>query len=183
MADTENQTPSPATEPKPTDAPWGNDFDAERAWKLVTNLRTELADIKTENGTLKSERQARQDEGKDDVTKLQERLQAAEKVAKDSERALYLERVLRKHPTLEDFADLLTGENEEEITAKAERLAAIGKPKEPADGEKPPAEEGAPPAAEAAELPGKPEPALTPGHGGGESTPFDPAAIAKAARQ
>jgi FtsZ-binding cell division protein ZapB len=181
MAETENEQPKPAEE-KP-ETPWGNDFDPERAWKLVTNLRTELAELKTENGTLKTERQARKDDGKDDLTKLQERLQAAEKAAKDSERALYLERVLRKHPALEDFADLLTGENEEEISAKADRLAAIGKPKEPADGEKPPAEIGEQKPAEEAELPGKPEPALTPGHGGAETTPFDPAAIAKAARQ
>lgn len=181
MADTEN-TNTPATPEKPAETPWGADFDPERAWKLVQNLRTERDALKTERDTLKSKSQALEDDGKTELQKLQDRAEAAEKAAKEAARELSVQKVLRKHPELEDFADLLSGDNEEEIAAKAERLAAIGKPKEPAD---PPADPPAgeqPPAGEP-ELPGKPTPSLTPGHGGEENAPFDPVAIAKAARR
>ncbi|KUM41205.1 hypothetical protein [Arthrobacter sp. EPSL27] len=180
MADTENQTPA-ATDAKPDaeKTPWGADFDAERAWKLVQNLRAEVTDLKQKNSTYESERQAREDEGKSELQKLQDRLQAAEQKAKEAARDLNLQKVLRKHPELEDFADLLTGETEEELFAKAERLAAIGKPKEPAEGEQKDGEQKP----DAPELPAKPTPNLTPGHGGDDSTPFDPTAIALAARQ
>lgn len=175
MADTEN-TETTATEQKPAaETPWGEDFDAERAWKLVQNLRSERDDLKKKNTTYESERQAREDEGKSELQKLQDRAVAAEKAAKDAARELSLQKVLRKHPELEDFADLLTGDTEEELFAKADRLAAIGKPKEPAEDEQK--------ADEQPELPGKPTPNLTPGHGGEETTPFDPTAIALAARK
>lgn len=182
MADTENQNPAPADKQEGEKAPWGDDFDAERAWKLVQNLRAENATLKTENGTLKSERQAREDEGKTELQRLQDRLAAAEQTAKEKERELSLAKVLRKYPELEEFSDLLTGDTEEELAAKAERLAAIGKGKAKdeddaskgdADGQKP----------DTPELPGKPQPNLTPGHGGEDSTPFDPTAIALAARK
>ncbi|QNO12667.1 scaffolding protein [Arthrobacter phage Snek] len=178
MADTENtSTEKTDAEGAKTEAPWGADFDAERAWKLIQNLRTERDAIKTERDTLKSERQAREDEGKTELQKLQDRLDAAEKAAKDSARELALQKVLRKHPELEDFTDLLSGDTEEELLAKAERLAAIGA-KKGDEGEKPPAADGE----DGDDIPGKPKPSLTPGHGGGSAEEFDPVAIAKAAR-
>ncbi|UYL87611.1 scaffolding protein [Arthrobacter phage VResidence] len=180
MADTENtQTPAPEAKPEGEKAPWGDDFDAERAWKLVQNLRAERDDLKKKNTAYESERQAREDEGKSELQKLQDRLDAAERTAKEKERELSLAKVLRKHPELEEFADLLTGDTEEELAAKAERLAAIGKPKDGGDGENKDGEQKP----DAPELPAKPTPNLTPGHGGDESTPFDPTAIALAARQ
>ncbi|WNN93962.1 scaffolding protein [Arthrobacter phage Nitro] len=180
MADTENQNPAPADKPEGEKAPWGDDFDAERAWKLVQNLRTENADLKKKNTAYETERQSREDEGKTELQKLQDRLDAAERTAKEKERELSLAKVLRKHPELEEFADLLTGDTEEELAAKAERLAAIGKGK---------AKEGDDDAQkgdekpDTTELPGKPQPNLTPGHGGEDTTPFDPTAIALAARK
>ncbi|QXO14540.1 scaffolding protein [Arthrobacter phage Kaylissa] len=179
MADTENQNPAPADKQEGDKAPWGDDFDAERAWKLVQNLRTEVATLKTENGTMKTKLQASEDEGKTELQKLQERLAAAEQTAKEKERELSLAKVLRKHPELEEFADLLTGDTEEELAAKAERLAAIGKGKKDEDD----ADKGDDQKPDAPELPGKPQPNLTPGHGGEDSTPFDPTAIALAARK
>lgn len=183
MADTEN-TQTPAAEAEK--APWGDNFDAERAWKLVQNLRAEVAVIKADRDTVKGERdslksksQALEDEGKTELQKLQDRAEAAEKAAKEAARELNLQKVLRKHPELEDFADLLTGETEEELAAKAERLAAIGKPKDGGDGENTDGEQEP----ETPELPTKPTPNLTPGHGGDDSTTFDPTAIALAARQ
>lgn len=180
MADTENQTPA-ATDAKPegSAAPWGDDFDAEKAWRLVQNLRTERDGLKTERDALKGERDALTTERDGLKTELQTKTEEAERLSKDSARELALQKVLRKFPDLEDFADLLTGDTEEELVSKAERLAKIGKPAEPADGEQTDGEQ----TPETPELPGKPTPNLTPGHGGEDVTPFDPTAIAKAARR
>lgn len=180
MADTEN-TQTPAAEAqKPAETPWGDDFDAERAWKLVQNLRTERDGLKTERDSLKTERDALVTERDGLKTELQTKTEEVERTTKETARELALQKVLRKHPELEDFADLLSGDTEEEIAAKADRLAAIGKPKEPAANADPAGEQ--PPAGDP-ELPGKPTPSLTPGHGGEENAPFDPVAIAKAARR
>ncbi|AYN57726.1 scaffolding protein [Arthrobacter phage DrManhattan] len=177
MADTENQNTAQTDAEK---APWGDDFDAERAWKLVQNLRAERDGLKTERDSLKGERDALVTERDGLKTELQTKTEELEKTSKETARELALQKVLRKHPELEDFADLLTGDTEEELTSKAERLASLGKPKEPADNGAP-ADEQKP--ADAPEIPGKPTPSLTPGHGGEENAPFDPVAIAKAARR
>ncbi|WAB10782.1 scaffolding protein [Arthrobacter phage Tuck] len=179
MAETENQTPTADAKPEGEKAPWGDDFDAERAWKLVQNLRSEVATLKTENGSMKAKLQASEDEGKTELQKLQDRLAAAEATAKEKERELSLAKVLRKHPELEEFADLLTGDTEEELAAKAERLAAIGKGKAKDEDDAQKGDDKP----DTTELPGKPQPNLTPGHGGEDSTPFDPTAIALAARK
>ena len=184
MANTEAQTTDATKDEKPNgENPWGKDFDAEKAWRLVQNLRAEVTGLKTERDNLKTERDnlkvekdAADSEGKSELQKLQDRLAEIEKTAKDREREVALQKVLRKHPELEDFADLLTGETEDELMSKAERLAKIGKP---ADGENGDKDGDQKPA----ELPGAPKPALTPGHGGDAPAPFDPDAIAKAARE
>jgi hypothetical protein len=182
MADTETtQTEQNAEGQKPeaTDNPWGDDFDAAKAWRLVTNLREELKTIKGERDSLKTQKQAEESEGQSELQKLQNRLAELEKGAKEKEREIALQKVLRKHPELEDIADLLTGETEEELFQKAERLASLSKPKN--DGEQEANDGGN---AEEQELPGMPKPNLKPGHSGGdESASFDPVAIAKAARR
>jgi seryl-tRNA synthetase len=178
MANTEAQTNEADKGTKPEGSnPWGDDFDAEKAWKLVQNLRGEVADLKAAKSTVEQERDALKkakddaaDEGKTELQKLQDRLEQIEKDSKAKDRDLALQKVLRKHPELEEYADLLTGDNEEELAAKAERLAKIGKKAEGEGGDN-------------VELPGKPKPNLTPGHSAEISEDFDPVAIAKAARQ
>lgn len=173
-------------------APWGDDFDADRAWALVQNLRTEKEALKTERDTLKADLQASSTAKGDSA----DAIAAAEKRAKDAEKALYVERALRKHPTLEDFAEFLTGDSEEEILQKAERLASIGakSDEEPGDahensGEQESTEQIAPDAQDGDQddenegLPGKPTPDLKPGHGGETPPVFDPVAIAQSARR
>lgn len=192
MADTENTSPAPAESTegtKPAEstegtegAPWGDDFDAERAWKLVQNLRKEKDELKVDRDRIKDELQASKSSTDPD------KLTAAETRAKEAERALYLERVYRAHPELDadDFRDFLTGDTEEEITAKAERLARLGKPKEGTEegteGDPAPAGSGAA-GGDTTPPPGKPTPSLVPGHGGEEAPAFDPVAIARAARR
>ncbi|CCQ44319.1 hypothetical protein ARTSIC4J27_243 [Pseudarthrobacter siccitolerans] len=177
MANTEAQSTeanAEGTKPEGSSNPWGDDFDADKAWRLVQNLRAENSDLKSENSKLKTERQDRENEGMSELQKLQDRLNELEKAAKDKDRDLALQKVLRKHPELEDIADLLTGDTEDELMAKAERLAKLGKK---SDGEGDEQKPGP------TELPGMPKPNLTPGHGGDDTEPFDPVAIAKAARR
>lgn len=180
MADTEAQKNdaqnAEGTKPDATANPWGDDFDAEKAWRLVTNLREELKAVKGERDTLKTQKQADESEGQSEIQKLQTRLAELEKNSKDKDRALAIEKVLRKHPELEDIADLLTGDTEDELMAKADRLAKLGKKDDAGDGEQKPD-------ASTTELPGMPKPNLVPGHGGEDKEPFDPVAIAKAARR
>lgn len=183
MADTEN---SPQTDSGTgSTPPWGADFDAEKAWRLVQNLRSEVAEHKTAKDALKTEL----DRAKAATGSESEKIAEAEKRAVAAEKALYVEKALRKHPTLADYADLLSGDSEEDVLKKAERLAAIGKkPGEDSsageDGAKSANKADEAPAGKEGEanIPGKPTPALTPGHGGTEQAPFDPVAIAKAVR-
>ncbi|WP_157008518.1 hypothetical protein [Agromyces laixinhei] len=118
-----------ATEETKSTPPWGDDFDAEKAWRLIEALRA-------------------------DKVAMKEKLDAAENSGFDlveTRRELYVERALRKHPGAADLADFLSGETEEEILAKAERLAKASMPPAAPEPE--------------ATLPAKPKPALLTGHG------------------
>lgn len=171
------------TESTGSTPPWGDNFDAEKAWTLIQNLRTDKDTLQTKLTSTESERDAlaktaqeAEDAQKSDAQKLADRLAAAEKALGEKDRELAKTRVLAKHSIPEELADFLTGATEEELTAQAEKLATLAKPKEVEQEEE---EEEKP---TAADLPGKPAPALTPGHGGDEPKPFDPVAIALAAR-
>lgn len=170
---------------KPTTPPWGDDFDAERAWTLIQNLRGDVETVKTERDEARQER----DDAKAADPEAADKLTAAETRAKTAETSLWTERALRKHSIDEDLVDFLTGDTEEEILAKAERLAGRSKPADSADnGDKGGADKGGKPDADADAsagdqgLPGTPKPSLTPGHGGDTPAPFDPDAIAAKAR-
>jgi hypothetical protein len=196
MPDTEKDKSQASTEgaegQKPAAPPWGDDFDAERAWNLIQNLRSEKETLKGELAAEKQKVQAAEAGESDALKELRTRAEEAEARAKTAEHSLTLAKVLKDFPALEGFEDLLTGDDEEAIRSKAERLAAIGGKKgdNPApgdgdkDGEKPPAADGEKSGQEGSGLPGKPAESLTlnPGHGGEEKVAFDPAAIALAAR-
>jgi hypothetical protein len=175
MSDDQTPAPDPAPAPKEQTPPWGDDFDAERAWRLVQNLRADIAGLKTERDTLVAERQERENEGKSDAEKLAARLAEAERTATAAQRELWRERALRKHPLPDDLVDFVVGDTEEELIAKAERLASVATPKAP-EGQTDPAPD---PVADRQ----RPEPALVPGHGGDPAAPFDPVAVAEAARK
>lgn len=170
--------------------PWGDaeNFDPERAWRLIENLREEVASIKAERDALKADADKRADAEKTDLQRAVERAEAAEQRAKEAERSLWTERALRKHPLPEgldeeteaEFLAFLSGDSEEEIVRKAARLEALRGGAKSAD-EKPDGEQGAG-AEQSAQVPGKPAPALVPGHGGDAAEPFDPDAVAQAAR-
>lgn len=173
----------------PSTPPWGDDFDAEKAWTLVQNLRGDKEKLQGEKDSLTAEltteRQAREDAEKaaKDVDP-EGKLTAAEKRAADAERSLWTERALRKHAIDEELVEFLSGDTEEAILAKAEKLSKVGKPgDEKPGGEKSDEDKNGADKPEGGELQGRPAPALTPGHGGDSPAPFDPEAIASAARR
>lgn len=169
--------------------PWGDDFDAAKAWTLIQNLRTEKATLQSDRDEWKGKAQAAESSTGDQDGKIR----AAEERATTAEKALWVERALRKHKDadLDDYVDFLEGATEEEVLAKADRLASIGGKKEAddkkaadeAEGDKPKADDKGDKDAEDDGLPGRPSPSLKPGHGGDAPAPFDPAAIAKQARE
>lgn len=194
MADTE-PTDKTADDGKST-PPWGDDFNAERAWSLITNLREEKATIKAERDAFKVERDEHARKLQESATgdkDADEKIKDAIERATKAEKELYVERALRKFPDIADYAEFLSGDDEEAILAKAEKLASIGKPKDDAkDGDKDGTDSDVSRETDedkdghddpGAGLPGKPTPSLAPGHGGDETPAFDPVAIAKAARR
>lgn len=159
--------------------PWGADFDAERAWTLVQNLRAEIGDLKekvtevtTERDTVTTERDALQA----DATAATEKLTAAEERAAEAARGLAVERVLAEFPTLRDVAEFLTGDDEDAIREKATRLAKVSGSATPGDGDKPVGDKSAEP------IDRTPKPDLTPGHGGEPPVVVDTDAVVNAAR-
>jgi hypothetical protein len=179
MPDTDNsqnEQPNDQQPEKKNDAeqtpPWGSaeEFNPEKAWQLVQNLRADKEKLSTKVSDYERSVQEAEDAKKDDLTKALDKVTAAEKRALEAERKLLVGKVLRGHPELseiEDVEDFLTGDTEEEIEAKAVRLAAGRKPAEPKQ-----------------DPSRRPRPALVPGHSTSEADPeFDPDAIAKAARR
>jgi hypothetical protein len=170
----ENTDPANTSTP-----PWGDDFDAARAWALVQNLRADLTAEKGKVATVTGERDSAISERDSAITErdtLQTDLQAKSTLEKD----LFVERAIRKHPAAEAFADFLTGDTEDEILAKAARLAGASAPApaEPTDPDAGDAANGDP----APDPVTRPTPSLTPGHGGDTPAPFDADAIVKSVR-
>jgi len=170
-ANTEQQPGNDAEQKKQT-PPWGEDFDAGKAWSLVENLRSDKTSLQTRLTALETAAQEAENAKKTDAEKLTDRATKAEKDLEAAQRAVYIERALRKHSIPDDLAEFLTGDTEDEIEKKAERLAGIGKPADSDDTEQKPEVDAS----------GKPKPALRPGHGSDDAAPFDAAAIAKEIR-
>lgn len=151
---------TPTTDDAPAAPPWGDDFDAERAWTLVQNLREDVA-------TMKAERNEARASAADAANAARERDEARA--------ALWAERAMRTHSLPAESARFLTGDTEEAVTEKAAALALM-RTTPAAHAE----EETAPTPA----LPSRPTPALVPAHGATPPPPqFDAAAVARRGRR
>lgn len=132
-------------------------FDAERAARLVANLRADLDKVRGELTTTKQALDAREDAEKSDLQKAQDRIKALEsdlvKVTTESLRS----RIAAKHNLPEDLIGFLTGDTEAEIEAKAEALAKFAPKKETEETQE--------------VIPGKPTTRLVPGHSTGDVAP------------
>lgn len=182
MADTANTADGKPDAEKPAQTPpWGEDFDAEKAWRLIQNLRADKDGLTEKVDSLTTELQ----ESQKTAETATEKLTAAEKARDEATHGLSIQKALRAHPDLEGYEEFLTGEDEEAILAKAARLSKIGAkddeddPKP--DGEKPP--KGDDDDDDDSDLPGRPNPSLKPGHGGDSPAPFDAEALAREARE
>ncbi|MBW3663566.1 MAG: hypothetical protein KY469_10740 [Actinobacteria bacterium] len=112
-------TKSQQTASKP---PWGSDeeFDPEKAWKLIQNLRGDVDELKPKAAKLKE----LEDADKTEAQRAAERAAEAEKRAAEAEaQAAKLEAAV-KHGLTEEDLDLLGTGTPEEIAERAEKLAA-----------------------------------------------------------
>lgn len=181
MADTDNpgKGSTDASKGSTGAPPWGDDFDAATAWRLVQNLRTDKENLTTERDALKT----KLTEAEATATEATDKVTAAEAKRDELQREVYVAKALRAHPDLEDYVEFLTGDTEEAILDRAARLSSIGRKPDDADkGGKGGESTGGDGDNSGDGLPGRPEPKLKPGHGGDAPQPFDPDAIAAAAR-
>lgn len=171
MADDPTSTPAPqsgpdgaSTAPEQSSPPAGKeptfegDFDAEKAARLVANLRAEVAE-------LKAKKSAPEAKPAEEENPLAARLAALEADLK-AER-LTAARATVAGDTGVPAALLVKGDNAETLAEFAKELVAW------ADSRK---------ATAAGPDSRRPAPRLTPGQGGEATDPFDAAAVAKAAR-
>lgn len=158
MAETDEKTPA-------------EEFDQERAARLIENLRADKAALKRERDEARASLAAAEKERDDAVSAKT----TAEKELAADRRAS----VLREFEIDEDDAEefLPDGLGLDELRRKAERLSKRGAKKqdepkgepkdEPKDEDKAPQAGAETPAAEP--FPGRPKPSLTPGHGTGSA--------------
>jgi len=117
--------------------PWGTDFDAERAWKLVQNLRADKERAAQERDTFRQKATEYETAQMTEAEKAAAALAEAQKTAETSTTEVLRLRALVKHGLDEEDLDLLGSGTAEEIDARAARLAARSSaPKTPA-GRKP----------------------------------------------
>ena len=132
----ESTTENTATEaPKPTPPtagprpPWGSDaeFNAEKAWNLLQNVRTDLSDTKA---ALEA---ARKDAAS--VEEFRVKAQEAEDTAQETALSLHRDRAARTHGLTDEQVEFLAELTDPEgIEARAAKLAAMtAAPSRPVD--------------------------------------------------
>ncbi len=145
----------------PPTPPWGSDadFDPQKAWSLIQNVR---GDLEKKNARIAEltpfEAKARdlEDAQKSEVQRLTEQVAAAQQTAQErATEAMRLRVALRHGISDEDAEIFLTGATEEAITKQAERLAALRPAVTPPTAQRTPVEALRPGA-----LPNAPQPTL-----------------------
>ena len=116
----EEQQPQGGAEPAP---PWGSDeeFDPERAWKLIQNIRKEKDELKP----LAEKARELEDSQKSEQQRLNEERDALAKERDLLRGELLRERVARKHGLPDKLASRLQGDDEESLEADAKELAEL----------------------------------------------------------
>lgn len=123
------QSPEPAKQqndpPKPK-PPWGDDadFNPEKAWKLIENLRFDNTTLKSDRDGLKSKVDAFESEKLSAQEKLEKELGDARTQAETATAEAAKMRAAIKHGLSEEDLDLLGSGTAEEIEARAAKLAA-----------------------------------------------------------
>ena len=105
--------------------PWdAENFDAERAWKLVTDLREDNTKVKGDRDALATKVKAHEDATKSDQEKLTERSTSAEKTATEAQQEAARLRVALRKGLTETQAKRLVGTTEKELEKDADDLVA-----------------------------------------------------------
>lgn len=142
--------------------PWDSDedFDAQRAAKLIENLRDDLDKLKADRDELRSKVDEHEDATKSEQQKLEERATKAEARAAAAEQSAARLRVALNKGLTETQAKRLVGESEEDLEKDADELLSSFRSEEEGDDDRPrrPRERLRPGAAPAAE-PEKDDPA------------------------
>lgn len=117
--------------------PWGDDkdFDPEKAWKLIQNVRGDAEKLKKERDTLATQVKAAEDATKSDTQKLEERATTAESGLSTAQRETARLRIALKKNLTETQAKRLVGDTEEELEADADELLASFKDDANEDGD------------------------------------------------
>lgn len=162
---------APKPDAETSTPPWGDDFDAARAWATITSQREAEQALKAEIATLKTA--AENLVPKADLDAALQRAETAEASVKTTKR----EAALAKAELPEELHAFVTADDEDGIADQIAKLTAALKPSGKTDDEasKPADDKGTPPAK-------RPEAGLVAGHGGEEPPVFDPDAIVAAIR-
>lgn len=106
--------------------PWGSDeeFDPQRAWKLIQGVRTDLDKVKGERDELKGKVTKHEDATKSEKEKLEERAGTAEKEGGEAKQEAARLKVALKKGLTETQAKRLVGEDEEALEKDADELLA-----------------------------------------------------------
>lgn len=124
------QQPEPQQQPQEGAPPWGEDFNPERAWSLVQNLREDNAKLKSRPVLTEEHQQkladwdALEQASKTEFERVQEDLQRTRRDAEAARAEAIRYKVAATHGIPADDFDLLGSGTEEEIAARAQRLAA-----------------------------------------------------------
>jgi flagellar biosynthesis GTPase FlhF len=119
-----------AEEAKKKNRPWGDDdnFDPDRAAKLIENTRSDRERLARENADLKAKLKEQEDAEKSEAEKAAERAAEAEKNANTATLEAMRLRVALAKGLTETQAQRLIGSTQEELEADADVLIASFKP-------------------------------------------------------
>lgn len=124
-------TTPPVAPAAPETPPWGADFDAEKAWNLVQNLRADK-DKLSQRPSLTPEQQkelsdftAFKEASKTEAQRQQEAVEAANRGRDDATADALRLRVAIEHGLGKEDIDLLGTGTQEEVAARAKRIADL----------------------------------------------------------
>lgn len=136
MTEPVTPAPAPTQEPAPSATvtpPWGSEenFDANRAWSLIENLRAEKAQLSArpaltpEQQKQLSEYQSLVEASKSDAQRLQDAAATAQRDAETARAEAIRYKAAATHAVPADYFDLLGSGTEDEVAARAAKISAL----------------------------------------------------------
>lgn len=133
VAPTQNAEEAPTQTQAGPKPPWGSpdEFNAEKAWSLLQNVRSDLSEAKSNLDAVRKEA--------NELKEFRIKAQEAEEAAQETALSLHRERAARQHGLDEEqFEFLAELTDPDAIAARAEKLASMAakttRPVDPAQG-------------------------------------------------